>query len=152
MLKGLSDHLILSVKAKTGLSTALFISVAVASIAVVTMFAFLCVSGYAWLSVKFGPVFGALAAAGFFLLVALAGILASATLRRRTRERALVERAARAPPGAVFADPRMLSLVGQAARSLGWQRIAPVMLLGFLAAQWLHHARAANRLVRRPAP
>jgi hypothetical protein len=146
MLKGLSDHLILSVKAKTGLSTALFISVAVAVIAAVMVFVFLCVSGYAWLSVKFGPVFGALGMAAFFLLVALAGILASAALRRRTRERALVERAARAPVGAVFADPRMLSLVGQAARSLGWQRIAPVMLLGFLAAQWLHHARATRRI------
>jgi len=146
MLKRLWDHLVLSVKAKTGLSAPLFTSLGVAAIAAVMVFVFLCVSGYAWLSLKIGPVFGALAMAGFFLLVALAGILASALLRRHTRQRAIVERAVRAPQGIVFADPRMLSLVGQAARSLGWQRIAPVMLLGFLAAQWLHDARATRRV------
>jgi len=146
MLKRLWDHLLLSVKAKTGLSASLFISVGIAAIAAVMVFVFLCVSGYVWLSLNFGPVFGALGMAGFFLLVALAGILASTLLRQRTRQRALVERAERAPQGVVFADPRMLSLVAQAARSLGWRRIAPVMLLGFLAAQWLHDARATRRV------
>jgi regulator of protease activity HflC (stomatin/prohibitin superfamily) len=145
MLKRLWDHLLLSVKARTGLSAPLFISVGIAAIAAVMVFVFLCVSAYAWLSLKIGPVFGALGMAGIFLLVALAGILASTLLRQRTRQRAIVERAVRAPQGVVFSDPRMLSLVGQAARSLGWQRIAPVMLLGFLAAQWLHDARAARR-------
>jgi hypothetical protein len=145
MFKGLSDHLILSVKAKTGLSAALLASLAVAAIAAIMVFVFLSVSGYAWLSVKLGPVFGALSMAGFFLLVSLAGMLWSTTLRRRTRERAIVERATRAPSWAVVANPRMLGLVGQAARSLGWRRIAPVILVGFLAAQWLQDARAARR-------
>jgi hypothetical protein len=29
----------------------------------------------------------------------------------------------------------------QAGRALGWQRVVPVALLAFLAAQWLHQAR-----------
>jgi hypothetical protein len=145
MLKGLQDHLILSLKAKTGLSPGVFISAAISAIAAVMMFAFLSVSGYAWLSIKFGPVFGALATAGFFLLVAVTGTLWSFMLRRRNKERAIVARAARAPQRTILADPSLVSLVGQATRSLGWQRVAPVMLVGFLAALWLQDARAARR-------
>jgi hypothetical protein len=95
--------------------------------------------------VKFGPVFGALATAGFFLLVAVTGVLSSLMLRRRNKERAIVARAARSPPRAILVDPSLVSLIGQATRSLGWQRVAPVMLVGFLAALWLQDARAARR-------
>ena len=145
MLKGLQDHLILFLKAKTGLSPGVVISAAISAIAAVMMFAFLSVSGYARLSVKFGPVFGALATAGFFLLVAVTGVLSSLMLRRRNKERAIVARAARSPPRAILVDPSLVSLIGQAARSLGWHRVAPVMLVGFLAALWLQDARAARR-------
>ena len=154
MLKGLQDHLILFLKAKTGLSPGVVISAAISAIAAVMMFAFLSVSGYAWLSVKFGPVFGALATAGFFLLVAVTGVLSSLMLRRRNKERAIVARAARSPPRAILVDPSLVSLIGQAARSLGWQRVAPVMVGRFFSGAVVAGCPcgAAYRIVRRPNP
>ena len=38
-------------------------------------------------------------------------------------------------------DPKVLNVALEAGRALGWQRIVPVALLGFLAAQWAQEAR-----------
>ena len=38
-------------------------------------------------------------------------------------------------------DPKVLSVAMQAGRALGWQRLIPLALLGFLAAQWMQEAR-----------
>ena len=38
-------------------------------------------------------------------------------------------------------DPKVLSVGMQAGRALGWQRLIPLALLGFLAAQWMQEAR-----------
>jgi hypothetical protein len=35
----------------------------------------------------------------------------------------------------------VLSVAMQAGRALGWQRLIPLALLGFLAAQWVREAR-----------
>ena len=62
MLKRLQNDMLLWVQAKTGLSTGLLISLAVAGGAILLMFVFLCVTGYAWLSLACR--FGGLAMAG----------------------------------------------------------------------------------------
>ena len=139
MLKNLQNNIVLWVQAKTGLSGGFLISLAVAGGAALLTFVFLCVTGYAWLSIQLGPVFGGLAMAGLFLLIAVIGAAASALSRRQTRQRAIVERAARAQ-GALI-DPKVLSVAMQAGRALGWQRLIPLALLGFLAAQWMKEAR-----------
>ena len=95
MLKNLQNNIILWVQAKTGLSVGFLISLGVAGVAAALAFIFLCVTGYAWLSIHLGPVFGGLAMAGVFLLIAVIGAAASALARDRTRQRAIVERAAR---------------------------------------------------------
>jgi hypothetical protein len=41
----------------------------------------------------------------------------------------------------VLIDPKVLSVAMQAGRALGWQRLIPLALLGFLAAQWVQEAR-----------
>ena len=83
-------------------------------------FIFLCVTGYAWLSIQLGPVFGGLAVAGLFLLIAVIGAAATALSRRQTRQRAIVERAARAQGTRALIDPKVLSVAMQAAvRSAG---------------------------------
>ena len=110
MLKRLQNDILLWVQAKTGLSTGLLISLAVAGGAILLMFVFLCVTGYAWLSVQLGPVFGGLAMAGVFLLMAVIGAAASALARHRTRRRAIVERAARAQVTRALIDPKALVL------------------------------------------
>ena len=93
------------------------------------------------LSIQLGPVFGGLATAGVFLLIAVVGADASALARDRTRQRATLERAARAQGTMALIDPKVLSVAMQAGRALGWQRLIPLALLGFLAAQWMQEAR-----------
>jgi len=79
--------------------------------------------------------------AGLFLLIAVIGAAASALSRRQTRQWAIVERAARAQGTRALIDPKVLSVAMQAGRALGWQRLIPLALLGFLAAQWVREAR-----------
>jgi hypothetical protein len=74
-------------------------------------------------------------------LIAVVGAAASALARDRTRQRAILERAARAQGATALIDPRVLSVAMQAGRALGWQRLIPLALLGFLATQWVREAR-----------
>ncbi len=141
MLKNLQNNIVLWLQAKTGLSVGFVISLAVAGGAVLVTFVFLCVTGYAWASIQLGPVFGGLAMAGAFLFIAVVGAAASAIARARTRQRAIMDRAARAQGMGALIDPKALSLAMQAGRALGWQRLIPLALLGFLAAQWVKEAR-----------
>ena len=91
--------------------------------------------------VHLGAVFGGLAMAGVFLLVALVGIAVAFSSRRQAKQRAILERAAQAQGPLKLLDPKVLSVAMQAGRALGWQRVVPVALLGFLAAQWVQQAR-----------
>ena len=141
MLKGLMHNIVLWIQARTGVTSTFFIGSATAACALLVTFVFLCVTGYAWLSVQLGAVFGGLAMAGVFLLVALIGIAISAVSRRQAKQRAILERAAQAQGPLKLLDPKVLSVAMQAGRALGWQRVVPVALLAFLAAQWLHQAR-----------
>ena len=141
MLKNLQNDILLWVQAKTGLSSGFVISLAVAGIVALLAFIFLCVTGYVWLSIELGPVFGGLAMAGVFLLIGVLSAVASALARDRTRHQAIVERAARAQGARALIDPKVLSIAMQAGRALGWQRLIPLALLGFLAAQWVQEAR-----------
>ena len=144
MLKNLQNNIVLWIQSRTGLSSGFLISLAVAGGAVLMTFVFLCVTGYACLSSQLGPVFGGLAMAGVFLLIAVIGAAASALARDRTRQRAIVERAARAQGTMPLIDPKVLSVAIQAGRALGWRRLIPLALLGFLAAQWVQEARGAD--------
>jgi hypothetical protein len=141
MLKNLQNNIVLWLQAKTGLSVGFVIALAVAGIAVLLIFIFLCVTGYVWASIQLGPVFGGLAMAGAFLLIAVIGATASAVTRAGTRQRAIMERAARPQGIGGLIDPKALSLAMRAGRALGWQRLVPLALLGFLAAQWVKEAR-----------
>jgi hypothetical protein len=141
MLRNLPSTVVLWVQAKTGLSSGLVTWLAVAGGAALLTFVFLCVTGYAWLSIKLGPVFGGLAMAGVFLLIGILSAAAAALARDRTRQRALLERAARAQGTRAWIDPKVLSIGMQAGRVLGWQRLIPLALLGFLALQWVQETR-----------
>jgi hypothetical protein len=142
MLKGLMREVTLAVQSKTGVTSAVLIWLAVAAVAAPTAFAFLCVAAYEWLSKLFGPVSAGLIVAGFFILVAAIAAMLSALARRHARERAILERAARARAGSWLLDPKILATAVQLGRSLGWQRLAPIALLGFIAAQWAREYRA----------
>jgi hypothetical protein len=143
MFKNWLHDIALSMQAKSGVTPLLFVWFAIVALALVTGFAFLCVAGYVWLSLQLGAVFAGLAMAGVFLLIALIAATAGAVSRRSARKRAILERAARAQASSSswLLDPKMLNVAMQAGRSFGWERIIPVVLLGFLAAQWLRESR-----------
>jgi hypothetical protein len=136
MLKNWMHDAALAIQARSGLTAGFFVWLAIMLFASLTAFAFLCVAAYDWLSLQLGPVYAALVIAGIFILVALIGALVSAMSRRRARERAILERAARAHGASWLLDPKIVGVALQAGRTLGWQRIIPVALLAFLAVQW----------------
>jgi uncharacterized membrane protein len=142
MIKGLMRELTLAIQARSGATPALLVWMAVIALASLAAFAFLCVAGYDWLALQFGGIFAALIMAGIFVLVAIIAAIISAMARQRAKERAILERAARARAGSFLLDPKFLALAVQVGRSIGWQRLLPVALLGFLAAQWVREHRA----------
>ena len=133
MLKTIQKHVVLWVQSKTGVTLVFLVAMTFAATAVLMMFVFLCVAAYAWVSVELGPVFGGLATAGVFLLIALIGAAVSVVVRRQTRERAIVEQASSTR---TLLDPRAFQLAIQAGRALGWQRLVPLLLIGILGVQW----------------
>lgn len=141
MIKNLVREARLAVQSKTGATPGVFIWLGLAALAALTAFAFLCVAAYIWLASLFGSVYAGLIVAGFFVLAALFAALAAALARRRARERAILERAAHAHAGSWLLDPRILATAMQIGRTFGWQRLVPVALLGFLAAQWAREYR-----------
>lgn len=145
MLQSIRREIALAIQAKSGVSPAVLIWLAIVTLAALASFCFFCVAGYAWLSVEFGIVFGGLIAAGFFLVVALIAAMATAMARRRVRERAILARAAKAHAPSWLLDPKILGVAVEAGRSFGWQRLVPVALLGFLAAQWAREYRDHGR-------
>ena len=132
MLKTIQKHVVLWAQSKTGVTLVFLVAMTFAVTAILMMFVFLCVAAYAWASVELGPVFGGLATAGVFLLIALIGAAVSVVVRRQTRER-LVEQASSTR---TLLDPRAFQLAIQAGRALGWQRLVPLLLIGILGVQW----------------
>lgn len=141
MIKSWTREITLAIQARSGASSALFVCVAVAAFAALTAFAFLCIAGYSWFAIQFGRVLGALLMTAIFAAIAIIAIVIGAAARQRARNRAILERAARARSGSGFLDPKLLTLAVQVGRSVGWQRIVPVALFGFLAAQWVREHR-----------
>ena len=137
MIKNWLRDLAVAVQSRSGVTAGLVIWVFVSAFALSTAFVFLCVAAYVWLSQTFGGIYAGLIVAGFFILVALIAAIVAAATRRRARERAILQRAARAPASSTWLlDPKILATAMQAGRGIGWQRIVPLALLGFLAAQW----------------
>jgi hypothetical protein len=141
MFKNLIHDMMLSVQSRTGITTSFIVCVCIIAVAGITGFAFLCVAGYDWFSIHVGSVYAGLIMAGVFFLITLIGLTVCSIARRRARERAILERAARAHAPSWLLDPRFLATAVQIGREFGWQRIIPVALVGFMAAQWARDRR-----------
>jgi Ca2+/Na+ antiporter len=143
MIKNWLHDFTLAIQARSGVTSGLFIWIAVIAVASVTAFAFLCVAAYAWLAWELGNVIAGLVLAGVFIVIAVIGGVVCTSARRRARERAILERAARAHASSSWLlDPKILGVAVQAGRAVGWQRIVPIALLGFMAAQLAREHRA----------
>jgi hypothetical protein len=141
MFKTLAREITLAIQAKNGMSPAVLVWFALMTLALVTAFVFLCVAGYDWLARRYDNVTAGLIMTAIFVAIAVIAAIASALIRRRVRERAILARAAKAQAPPWLFDPRVLGVAMEAGRSLGWERIIPVALLGFMAAQWARERR-----------
>jgi hypothetical protein len=141
MFKSLTRDILLTVQARSGVSPAMLVWAAVMVLASLTAFVFLRATLYEWLSLQLGAVIAGLVVAGVFIVIAAIGAIICALLRRRVKERAIVERAAMATSPSWLLDPKILTPALQVGRALGWQRIVPIVLLGFMAIQLTHQHR-----------
>jgi hypothetical protein len=141
MFKTLAREITLAIQAKNGMSPAVLAWLALMALALVTAFVFLCVAGYDWLALRYDYAVAGLIMTAVFVAIAVIAAIASALIRRRVRERAILARAAKAHAPPWLFDPRVLGVAMEAGRSLGWERIIPVALLGFMAAQWARERR-----------
>jgi hypothetical protein len=142
MLKSWMRDIALAIQARSGTTPAVMVWIAIVAFAALTTFVFLCVAAYDWLALQAGGIIAGLIMAGVFLLIALIGLVVCAVLRKRAKERAILERAAKAHAPSWLLDPRIMSAAVQIGREIGWQRIVPVALLGFMAAQWTRERRS----------
>ena len=109
MLKSWMHDITLALQARSGVTPGLFVWLAIIAIAALTAFVFLCVAGYDRLALELGNVFAGLVMAGIFVLIAVIGAIVAAMSRRRARERAILERAARAQAASAWLlDPKIL--------------------------------------------
>ena len=145
MLKSWMHEFALAVQVRSGVTPLLCTWLAIVAFAALMTVVFLCVAAYNWLALACGGVLAGLMMAAIFLLIAGASLLVCVVVRRRARQRAMLERAARAHAPSWLRDPRVLAAAVQIGRELGWQRIVPVALFGFLAAQWAREQRSHHR-------
>ena len=155
MFKTLMREITLSIQAKNGASVAVMVWLGIMALALITAFVFLCVGGYDWFAVAIrqrlrrpdhgrhirrdrhrrrsssAPSFAAASASAPF----------SPARPKRMRRRGCSIRKFSASPC-------------EAGRTIGWQRLVPLALLGFMAAQWARENRdrqTGSRLVIRSA-
>ena len=110
MIKSWVREIELAIQARSGASPALFVCLAIAVMATLTAFAFLCVAGYDWFAIQFGRVFAALLMTAIFVVIAIIAAMICAAARQRARDRAILERAARAHARSSLLDPKLLTL------------------------------------------
>jgi Ca2+/Na+ antiporter len=144
MLKRLMHDAMLAVQSRSGITASFIVWLIVAMMAASTAFAFLCVAAYAWLARQMGSVHAGLVMAAIFVVIAIIGLIVCLLARRRARERAILERAARAHAPSWLLDPKILATAVQVGRSLGWQRVIPLALVGIMVAQWTREHRAQS--------
>jgi hypothetical protein len=141
MLANLKRNVSLWLSETTGITAGFLIFGAIAVVTTLIGFIFLCVTGYVWTATELGPVFGGLASAGVFLAIAACSFVIASSSRSGAKHRAALERSRRAQGGFLLMNPKTLRLVMQAGRHIGWQRLIPIALLGFLATQFAREQR-----------
>ena len=144
MLKSIAHEIALSIQARNGLNPAVIVWTAVIAIAALCRFRVPLRRRLCWLSLRFDSVIAGLIMAGIFVVIALIAAVIAALIRQRVRERAILARAAKAHAPSWLLDPKILGVAVEAGRTIGWQRIVPVAVVGF-------RRRAMEREVRSQA-
>ena len=152
MLKSLMRDAMLAVQSRSGITASFIVWLRRRVMAASTASAFLCVAAYDWLALQIGSVYAGLVMAAIFVVIAIIGLIVCLLARRRARERAILERAARAHAPSWLLDPKILATAVQVGRSLGWQRVIPLALVGYhggaMGARTSRARARARRVVR----
>jgi peptidoglycan/LPS O-acetylase OafA/YrhL len=113
---------------EAAIKTAVYGSIAAA--AGIAAFAFACIALFFWAQQHYDTIIAAAAVGGLFLVVALAALIAIAVARRRATR--AEEQESQAPPW--LGDPAMILAGIQLVRTLGLGRLAPILVVGAIAA------------------
>lgn len=150
IVKSLMREGMLAIQAKSGYSPAVVAWAVVALLAALLTLSFFAVAVYIWLAGRLGAIDAALVLAWLFLALTALAALLTVMARRSAMQRAVLERATRPRPVASWMlDPNILGVAATAGRKIGWQRIVPLALLGFVAVQWARdHNRTRTHVTR----
>src|SRR5262245_11491194 len=138
-------YLELRIRAKTGLSSGVFVWALIALLCGIVTFVFVLVTAYVWLADRYEPLIAALILSGVFLLTTLIAALASIWTHNRNIARAKLELAVR--QSTPWLDPRLMAGALQASRAVGGPKLLALAAVAFVAAgigmQWIRHDRVA---------
>ena len=129
---GWRKYLELRARAKTGLSSGLFVWALLAVVFGVLTAGFVLLIAFIWLAERYSPLTAAMVLAGLFLLATIVAAVSCLWSRRRTIEQAELALAARRT--AVWLDPKVLGGAIQAGGAVGWRKLVPLLAIGMLAA------------------
>jgi hypothetical protein len=111
--------------------SSLAVVIAIASLITI---AFLCAAAFVAVLEAYGPIWACLAGAAIFFVVALVAVASYAIRKRRAAARA-AERHERQRPAAyaALADPTVMAIGLQMARTVGLKRLIPLLAIGGIA-------------------
>jgi hypothetical protein len=132
-MSGWLRYLARNAQAHTGISIQVVVWLAIAVVAAVAAFAFLCLAAFLWLANRYDGVIAGLLLGGFFLLIAAVALLASLLTRQRIRQRARLELAARRQ--ANWLDPKLLAVGYQLGHAIGWRKLISLAAVAILTAE-----------------
>jgi hypothetical protein len=143
-MSGWLRHLALNAQARTGFSPQIVVWSIIAAVAATAAMIFFCIAVFLWLAERYDAVTAGLVLGFFFLLLALAALVACLLGRRRNMERARLELAARS--NANWLDPKLMAVGFQLGQAIGWRKLASLAAVALLAAglakEWLGREEA----------
>ena len=111
--------------------SSLAVVIAIASFITV---AFLCAAAFVAVLKAYGPVSACLAGAAVFFIVAMIGVATYAIRKSRAARRAAERRDRQRPAAyAALADPTVMAMGLQVARTVGMKRLIPLLAIGGIA-------------------
>src|SRR5262245_50331989 len=105
-MSGWLRYFALRAQVRTGVDSPVLIWATVAAMAAVVAFVFLLIAVFIWLADRYDALTASVVMGCVFLVIALVALMACLLIRRRNKERARLELAARASASAGLFDPK----------------------------------------------
>jgi hypothetical protein len=117
----------------TAIKTLIYGVIAASAGAVAFLFA--VIAAFLWVQQRYDTIIASGVVGGMFLLVAVIALISLSVARRRAAKRQVREEAeaAKSAPSSWLADPAILLTAFQIARSIGFGKIIPLVLVGVAA-------------------